>query len=237
VARLLSDAARVLRHDVGFEPATTSRVFRLLAPDLVVTLMPSLIAQLARQAPSARLEIFHLLPDQRAALEDGGADVAVGPALSAAAGLRTRALGSVHFAVVARRGHPAFDRRSRLTTKRWLGHGHVMVRTGNESRSVVDAALEREGLTRRLGLVVPSFLAALVAVSGSDLMFTAPRELVAPVARGHGLVAVRPPIAIPDMRVAALWHERFDADPGHRFFKTMVGDELRAALSTAAASP
>jgi alkylated DNA repair dioxygenase AlkB len=49
--------------------------------------------------------------------------------------------------------------RGRLTTARWLEHGHVVVRLGNEQSNLVQAEFARRGLARRVGLEVPSLLA------------------------------------------------------------------------------
>lgn len=92
----------------------------------------------------------------------------------------------------------------------------------------------RRGFSRRIGLVVPTFLAALVTVSRTDLFFTVPRELVRPLLSPLGLRVLPPPVALPTIPTAALWHERFASDPGHRFLRELVIGEVRAALRGAA---
>ena len=111
----------------------------------------------------------------------------------------------------------------------------------NDARNRIDAERgsyailgERAGLSRRIGLVVPTFLSALVAVAETELFFAAPRELLRPLLPRLGLVVVAPPIEIPPLPIAALWHERYQADPAHRFLRTLVIDELRAGLAKTA---
>jgi len=104
------------------------------------------------------------------------------------------------------------------------------VRSGSSSRSLVGAALEQAGLAREVGLVVPAFLAALVVVAETDLFFAAPRERLHPLAARLDLLVVAPPISVPPVPVAAVWHERFDAEPAHQFLRTLVVEEVIAGL-------
>lgn len=226
LARLLADARRLIRHEARFEAATSARSFTVVCPDLLATLLPRIVARLRREAPRARLEIVPRSGDERGALEEGRADLLLAPAADEGPGLRMRGLGSVRFGVVARRDHPALGRGGQLRPSAWTAYPHVVVRSGSSSRSLVGAALELAGLVREVGLVVPSFLAALVTVAETDLFFAAPRELLHPLAARLDLVVVAPPIAVPPVPVAAVWHERFDAEPAHRFLRALVGEEV-----------
>jgi len=225
---LLGNVTRLLRDDDPFEPASTTRSFRILAPDLLLAMFTRVTARLGQAAPRARLEILGRLADEPLALEQGRADLALVPTPLRGPNLRMRSLGVVRFAVVARRGHPITRRRPGI--KAWTAYPHVIVQSGSNSSNVVAAALESVRVPRDIGLVVPSFFAALVAVSDSDLLFTAPRELVLPLIAKLGLEILPTPIRIPSLPVAAVWHERFDADPGHRFFRGLVIDEVAQAL-------
>lgn len=230
LARLLADAVRLLRDEPRFDPARTARTFSVICSDVLAPLLPRLSARLGAAAPGARLEVRDRSRDDATALETGQADLALGPGPAEGAGLCTRGLGAIHFGVVARRGHPALRSGGKLRARAWVEHPHVVVRTGNRSRSFVAQALRREGLERRVGLVVPTFLAALVAVAETDLLFAAPRELVEPLLPRLGLVVAAPPIAVPAVPVVAVWHERYQADPAHRFLRGLVLDELEAKL-------
>lgn len=228
--RLLADADRLVRHDSGFDPATTSRSFTVTCPDLLAPLLPRLVARLRADAPRARLSVNGRGADEHAALGDGRSDLLLAPAPADGAGLRQRGLGRVHWGIVARRGHPALRKDGRLRARAWTDCAHIVVQSGSTSRSIVGDAIARAGLERRIGLVVPTFLAALVSVAETDLFFAAPREFVRPLVGRLSLRVAPPPIAIPPVPVAATWHERFDADPAHRFLRDRVVDEVGSAI-------
>jgi DNA-binding transcriptional LysR family regulator len=226
VGDLLARARQLAFGSRPFEARSAERVFRLICPDLLVASLGRLVARLRKEAPRCRLEIENRQRRELGMLEDGRADVALVPAPEDGPGLVRRSLGAVRFAVVARKRHPV----SSLDTRAWAAHPHVMVRTGHGGESIVGGALERARVQRTIGLVVPTFLAALVAVSESDAFFTAPRELVRPLARRLGLKLLPPPIDLPVVRVAALWHERYQADAAHRFFRAIVCEEVAPLL-------
>jgi len=68
------------------------------------------------------------------------------------------------------------------------------------------------------------------ALAETDLLFAAPSALSRPIAKRLGLVTVPLPLSIPEVPVAAAWHDRFDGDPGHQWFRERVCEILRARL-------
>ncbi|MCU0686895.1 MAG: LysR family transcriptional regulator [Polyangiaceae bacterium] len=230
LARLLDDARRLVHGSEPFDPRRSARAFGLVCPDVLAPALLRIVARLSRQAPGTRLEVSARREAWASALEEGRADLALMPAPDEGPGLVRRGLGAVHFAVIARCGHPAIARSGALDARGWAAHPHVMVRTGHRGQSIVAGALAGLGFERRVGLVVPTFLAALVAVAETDFFFTAPRELVGPLVRRFDLAVLEPPLALPAVPVAAVWHERHRADEGHRFFRELVRGEIETIL-------
>lgn len=227
--RWLAEGARLVA-DVPFEPEESARRFVVAGPDLLAPLWPRLLSALRLEAPritlAARPRGGQLVDD----LASGEVDLALSPQPEQGPGLVARSLGRIAFAVVCRRAHPAAGRR-RLSRKAWCATPHVMIRSGHEGGSIVAAALAEAGVEREVGLEVPSFLAALVAVTEADLFVTLPRPLVAPLAERFGLLLFRPPVELPAVRVAALWHERFQADATHQLFRRVVLEQAEALLA------
>ncbi|CAN92400.1 transcriptional regulator syrM [Sorangium cellulosum So ce56] len=77
---------------------------------------------------------------------------------------------------------------------------------------------------------MPSFLAGLMIVASSDLLMNAPMPLVHAVAGVLGLVVREAPIALPPVPFALLWHERFQADPAHRWARERIAAAMRRRL-------
>lgn len=229
LARLLAEVNRLVHQEPAFDPARTTRSFSLVCPDLLAPVVSRLTGRLGAQAPHARLEVMLPRPDDGRALEEGRVDLALLPMPEEGPGLVRRGLGAVRFAVVARRDHP-LGRARKLSGPQWASYPHVQVRTGHGGKNIVGSELARVQFRRRIGLIVPTFLSALLVVAETDLLFTAPRELVLPLADRFSLTLLDLPIAMAEVPVAAVWHERFHADPAQRFFRELVFTEVTAAL-------
>jgi DNA-binding transcriptional LysR family regulator len=226
--RVLNGASSLLDQEASFDPQTSRRTFSMLCPDLLGPVVPGLLDALRGDAPHVRLEVGPR-GNAMTAIESGQADIALTPAPTEGSGLVIRRLGTLRFGVVARKDHPAI-RSGRITLRRWLSHPHIVVRSGSSSRSIVGTALAEAGIEREVGLVVPSFLSALLAASGSDALYAAPLELVADLTTRLGLTSCALPVQVPRVPVAALWHERFQDDPAHAFFRAKAVSAVDAVL-------
>lgn len=81
-----------------------------------------------------------------------------------------------------------------------------------------------------MGLEAPSFLAGLFVVSSSDMLMNAPIPLVNEAATKLGLTTREAPLRLPRVRFSLCWHERFQADPAHRWARERVLETARRAF-------
>ena len=222
VARLVQETRAVLRPQQEVDPASLERTFRLRSSDgFVEAVGPALLARLAVEAPGVRLH-FLAKPDKESGpLRSGELDFETGViSATTAPELRTQALFQDHFVAVLRPGHPLCD--GPLTASRYAEARHVLVSRRGQPHSPVDEALAKLGLTRTVAALVPGFATALALVRGSDLVATVPKHHCAALL---GDLVARPlPFTLPGIRVALLWHPRLDADPAHRWLRTLIRD-------------
>lgn len=232
MAEPLRAAMAALRRAVSvtapFDPARTQRAFTLACPDLLAPALPDLLSALQAEAPGMVLHVVGPGPEVRASLADGRCDLALGPTPAEAPGYVMRALGAVRWCVLARRGHPLT--RGRFTTAGWSSYPHIVVRQNHREPNRIGAAIEAAGVRRTIGLTVPGFLAVPWVLARTDMVFTAPRELVGEVATALDLAVLDPPVDLPAFPVAALWHERAQSDAGHAWFRERVVKALSARL-------
>ena len=222
LAGLLAQLSHLLDDGGAFVPATATRAFSLLCPDLLAPLLPTLWRSLVAEAPGIRLEIRPPpAGDIGHALLSGTGDLALG-ALPQQPGsdLMVRGLGRLAWAVALRRGHPALSASWDLAA--WSRWPHVVVSTGSPGRGVVGEAAIRAGASRHVAVTVSTFLAAPRIAAGSDLLFSAPRALLEPLVESLGLVLRPMPLPIPPTPVCAMWSQRVHADPAHVWFRERV---------------
>jgi DNA-binding transcriptional LysR family regulator len=228
----LAQALRALAESVApaerFDPATSRFALGIAMPDLLATLAPRLAAALTHEAPHIELRLINIRPELSVELAGDPPSVALTPARFVDGDIKSRSLGELRFGVVGRMAHPAFRRA--LTTERWLAHPHVTVRIGNERTNLIEEELSRRGLARRVGLEVPSFLAGLLVVAGSDFLMNAPMPLVNEAAAALGLRLCKAPIPLPAARFALAWHARFHRDPAHQWARERVFAAVRPAF-------
>ena len=220
VSRLLRTIGRVLAEEGAFDPATTDRVFTLAGPDFAVGLVPTVLVRVAARMPLAGCEFVAAAAGMLQSVADGRVDLAIGPSsMLSVDGLLGAPLFALDWVVYAREGHPAIGV---WGAKAWASHPHLRVRIGAGVEGPVDQAARARGLTRRVGVWLPSFLMAPPILAETDLLFTAPRAVLAGVAQRFGLVALPCPLKLAPVAHALFWSTRLDRDPAITLFREMV---------------
>jgi DNA-binding transcriptional LysR family regulator len=225
--RALRQVESVLVTERGFDQATTTRSFSLGCPDLLATFLPSLLTWMEGQAPGATMEVDSpYLDNVEDDLGKGRFDVIIAPIPDAATSrIRQRRVGAVRWYCLMRPGHPALDAEWGLES--WVSYPHVVVRQERAGVNLIDVAIEAAGLSREIGLTIPQFLLGPPAVETSNLIYAAPHILAADAVERYDLVARPLPVDPPPVDAAVLWHERWDADDGHRWFRTGIWEALK----------
>jgi DNA-binding transcriptional LysR family regulator len=222
VRQALALLESALAHGPGFEPATSTRAFRFYMSDLgQVEFLPPLVERVQRAAPGVRLEAVAAdLEHIGDALGTGALDLAVGflPALGPP--VARRALFRDPYVCLMRAGHPAGGKK--LTMKRFAEAAHVLVTYRGGGHRVIEEALERSGVARRIALRVPHFTVVPMVLARTDLILTLPARVARVYERQGGFKSLPPPVAMPPAEVAVHWHERFEADPGNRWLRDQV---------------
>lgn len=216
-----------------FEPQTSERTFTFNMADVgELVFLPSIRSHLARAAPNANICTVSKPPGElEEALRSGEVDVAVGyfPGLSGAAIYQQRLL-SHSFVSLLRRDHPRIDRQ--ITRSQFLAEQHAVVQQEGKSHEVFEQALADQGLSRRIVLSVPHFLAIPLIIAESDLIVTVPYAVARSFAKMAKLKMVRPPIEVPPADVKQHWHERFHHDPANQWIRGVIAALFLQATET-----
>ena len=222
VRQALALLESALAHGPGFDPATSTRAFRFYMSDLgQVEFLPPIVERVQRAAPGVRLEAVAAdLEDIGDALGAGALDLAVGflPALGPP--VERRALFRDPYMCLMRADHPAIG--AKLTRRQFLEASHVLVTYRGGGHRVIEEALERAGVARRIALRVPHFTVVPMVLERTDLVLTLPARVARVFERRGRLKALPPPVPMPSAEVAVHWHERFEADPGNRWLREQV---------------
>jgi len=220
VRQALALIESALAHGPGFDPATATRAFRFYMSDLgQVEFLPPLVERVQRLAPGVRLEAVAVdIEDIADALASGALDIVVGFLPGLGPPIARQALFRDPYVCLMRADHPI----ERLTRKKFLEASHALVTYRAGGHRVIEEALERAGVARRIALRVPHFTVMPMVLERTDLVLTLPAR-VARVYESRGrFKSLPPPVPIPPAEVAVHWHERFDGDPGNRWLRQQV---------------
>lgn len=228
VAAALADV-KGLYQDRAFDPAVVRRTVRIAASDAqTVLLAPAIMARLARVAPGidVRMEPYSIDLLQR--MESGALDLAFAVATTALPpGAMSEPIANDRLALVMRRCHPAARRR--WTIANYGEVDHVGISILGDGLSELDAQLAAAGVTRRMALITPHFMAALAAVAETDMITTISETFARRFADTFDLVLRRPPIKESELQMTMIWSHVRGSDPLLAWLRALVRDAAAAA--------
>jgi DNA-binding transcriptional LysR family regulator len=222
------DAA--LNPGTGFDPAQSERIFTAgMAEYAEVPLVERLAEVSSRDAPRATLRLLPMTGAEAAErLDRETVDVVVAHLGGRLAALPQRfdsaALFCDPFVVVARRGHPLLSQP--LSVESYAGSRHVLVSPRGDTTGAVDRPLAGYGLSRRIQLLVATYLALPAVLEATDLIATVPERTARRVAAAG--FEIRPlPIDLA-VTVAMAWHRRNARAPAHLWFRGLLSEAAKA---------
>ena len=211
----------------SFDAATSQRAFRMLMTDAAhVTMLPRLLAHLRDAAPGVELDVDAISPTTPQALAAGRADLAVGFLPSLPGGFYQQALFTQDFVCLVNAAHPRI--RGTLSRRHYLAEAHVALALEGTGHAVVERALARHRIRRRVRLRLPGFLGLATIVAATDLIATVPRQIGETLVSQAALRLCACPVRIPAYVVRQHWHARYHDDPAHRWLRGACATLFRA---------
>ncbi|WP_374496835.1 LysR family transcriptional regulator [Vogesella indigofera] len=220
VGELVQQVLQVLSPSPSLDPSKVNRTFTLLCSDgFVENFGPSLLTKVGREAPGIRLSFLSKVRRDGSYLRDGTADLETGViGKGTAQELHTRALFRDHFVGVVRQGHPLLE--GDITLARYANCGHVADSRHGIGNDPVDVALNALGMQRHIVTSVAGFASALALARNTELVATVPERHTRYLR--SDMVTFPLPVAIAEITLSMLWHPRLDADPAHKWLRSIV---------------
>jgi len=222
VSQLVQDAEALLRPAEMVNLKLLSRTFTLRTSEgFVENFGAALIARVAEEAPGVRL-CFVPKPDKDSTplrdwivdLETGVVEKTTAPELRVQALFRDRLIG------VVCKDHALSE--GELTPARYAAGRHISVSRTGLDKGPIDEALSALGLERAIATIVGGFSTALALARASELIASVPERHTGNLREGMHSFPL--PVAVADFTVSLLWHPRLQADPAHRWLRSLVMD-------------
>lgn len=228
---LLQQVRGVLAPSRELDLGTLERTFTLRWHDALVALSgPALLAAVREQAPGVRLRFIAESSVDTPELRRGEVDLASDAGRPTAPEIHAERVAETRQVVVVRRGHP-LTRVKAVTAARYASADHISVSRRGRLANILDDALARLELTRRVVVTAPTESAAFEFARGSDLVVTAPEATSRSAAADLGMVVLPLPLDLPPAPVYLSWHQRYDTDPAHIWLRTLARTSLTDAVS------
>jgi DNA-binding transcriptional LysR family regulator len=207
-----------------FDPATTTRVFRIGVSDYSTgAVLPELIRALRAAAPGVTLEAQPFGEHSLAQLETGGLDCSFWGGGPVKEPFRSHPLFRDRPVGLICGRHPLAKRANRgaVTLKDYLSYPHVLVTVGHITANPIDTALAAMGRTRRVAIATPGYSVNFALIVGTDLIMSPPARLAREAER-LGLVTFELPVPVRHNAYALIWHRRTDADPANKWLRELI---------------
>jgi DNA-binding transcriptional LysR family regulator len=218
---MLRGIQRVLSPRHVFDPANSRRVFRVAAPDFMLTVFAHLLSRLRSEAPGVSAEWTAPREPTLLDVAEGQIDVAIVPAeLRLPEGVAGESLGALGWRCYGRKKHPAFARWNLQTWTRWP---HLVVRIGDSLTSPVNVAASAAGLDRTIAGWVPHFSAIAPVLANSDLLATLPVIAMVETMHAFDLESREVPFPIAPLPHVMVWSTTRSRDPAMNWLR----DRLR----------
>jgi DNA-binding transcriptional LysR family regulator len=212
----------VLQEPGSFAPASLERVFRLSMSDYSETIvLPPLMEAVHRQAPGVQIEVLSTAAFQpQHALESGHIDLLIGNQ-DIGAGVFQEELFVDEFICVVSVHHPKIKRR--MTINQYVTHTHVLFAPQGRGDRLLDEALRKQRIERRVALRVPHIQSIPLILSNTPYIVTIPAKFAAASQRAD-LRLLAPPMDLPALQVMQYWHQAVHQDPAHQWLRHLVNE-------------
>jgi DNA-binding transcriptional LysR family regulator len=220
----LAQIETLVSRDEVFDPATAERTFRIAMPDSTEVLIgPAMLAYVCEHAPGIRFRFY--AAEGQGLLDDLDADridlgIGVGAFTGGQVHHKRRVLATDSYLVMF--NPKKVQVKTPISLEDYVRLPHVLTSLRRGERGVVDEALDKLGLSRKIALVTPRFVAVPFLVAGAAVITTMHARLARYFADELGLSLSPPPVELPELTTSMLWHASYDRDPAHIWLRDTI---------------
>jgi DNA-binding transcriptional LysR family regulator len=228
VGRALDTVREALRYAESFEPAISTRTFRLSLSDAgELAYLPQICEALHRLAPRVKLRIDPLpVGEIEEALRSSRLDFAIGNLPELTARTRHQVLFEEAYVCMTRK-RPGVPRARQIGLERFVGAMHVQVNSVEHSHHALEDAFRSKGVDRQIALELPHFVALPSVLAETDYFATLPARLARIFNRDGRFRIFELPVRLPGAAVTMHWHENFEGDEGNVWLRELMTGMIR----------
>ena len=108
----------------------------------------------------------------------------------------------------------------------YIAAPQALITTDGLRPNQIDKALKTIGVSRRVVLEAPNFTTLASLIYGTDIITTMPSRLKDSLF--SKLAFIEPPLEIPHLQIAQIWHHHNTTSERHRWFRKLISDVVKA---------
>jgi len=229
IQQSLQGVERAIATPAIFDPAKSTRRFRIVASDyIMVAVLVPLAQRLATLAPNLQFEVVQPNEESVPGLESGKIDLLITPQPYTAPWHPSELLFEERQVVVGWSQNPVF--KNGLTEQDFFAAGHVTVAFGSSRvPAFADSQLQHSARARKVEIVVASFASAPWFLLGSNRLAVLHERLAKAMIPMFDLAYAPMPFDFPAMREMIQFHEARARDPGLTWLREKLLEVARAS--------
>lgn len=230
VREALHALRQISQEPADFDPIGAKRTFRLCMTDAGdITMLKPLLSHIMLMAPGIALDASRIDVNVGNKLTTGEVDLALGVVPELDTGFYQQTLYIEDWVCLCSANHPRLKDMHSLASYTAEAHISFSTRTG----SVLNTAVERQQIARRIVLELPGYLSLPSILTDSCLVATLPRRIAYEIAKMGALTTFACPVRAPPITVKQYWHTRFQHDPAHIWLRSMCAGLFSGSAESA----
>lgn len=229
IAEILAGVSRVLDAGGTFDPATARANIRIATGDPAGTVVPPrLLGLLCKEAPGINIRLVVL--DKRDAfdqLDRGDIDLVFSTFTRVPKRIRRERLFTDTYVCVVKRDHAGQAASQTVDLETYVTTPHILATLATlaaDDRGIVDEALAKLGLRRRVAVTVPNIYLIPRLVAESGMISHLPRRIATEMLRGCDLVMFPPPVALPEWHIDMYWGAASASEPTTSWIRSRLSE-------------
>jgi len=232
IRKILLELEEALQSEDSFNPATSERVFRLMASDYAAsTLVPNLLSNISKIAPNISIDIMTPSDINFHDVEAGKVDMAINRFEDLPQSFHQKTLWQDSFTCLMASSNDmaeSFGLQSYLNSRHiWVSKTGFGVGVGMNPKDVqklgwVDEALAKIGEKREIKVFTRNYNVAMQLSLQDELIATLPTKAAAIYKDDPRYTSLVPPFEIPNIELKMIWSPLLHHDASHMWFRQKV---------------
>lgn len=210
-----------------FDPATSTRTFRLAVATAVVDITWGPLRKIIEaEAPHVNVHaVPYTIVNGEQVLHDAEVDLLIGTGTMTSPAIHSEFLFNPSYVCIMRKDHPLA--KPDLSLEEFANADHLLVSLSGDVTGFTDQVLAQHSLKRRIAMSVNHFSVVPGLIESTNLISVVPPTTVEEAIFSRRVAVAEPPIPIPGAQVTSFWHKRQEKDGGLIWLRNHVNSIIR----------